>query len=170
MDERETFLSALRASFGANDNNDAHKSPQQHQTSFNIAGHVFNIDKVELSIVLPDSKKKLTNRAFVLSYLQLLLATDSEIKKSSTYPPVGQPLRTLDTEKNSKKLTFREVNFWRKVLKIPSTVTVDANSKAVEYIDFLVDIAEQLRANFKKLLSVIQFLPSQALNTAPEHL
>ncbi len=113
MDKRETFLSALRASFGANDNNDAHKSPQQHQTSFNIAGHVFNIDKVELSIVLPDSKKKLTDRAFVLPYLLSILSTDT-------------------FKKNVEKFTFLLFNSLQKSLKDQSTLVAGQSKKICE--------------------------------------
>lgn len=52
-------------------------NPTEVGAGINVYGGTVNIENLELSIVLPGSKKKMTNRAFVLSYLMSILSTDT---------------------------------------------------------------------------------------------
>lgn len=118
MDERLTFQNAIREASGENDNEPCAEKPDNvgvrgNKYSVSIVentGHIINIDKLELSIVLDDSKKKLTCRAIVLALRELLLSDSGPSKKATSYPPVDSSALGSAHKKNGEMFTSTEVN------------------------------------------------------------
>ncbi|MAL42072.1 MAG: hypothetical protein CMO04_19595 [Thalassospira sp.] len=90
MDERTIFRAALQASTGANENDHdgENSAPAENATlpGINVYGGTVNIENLSLSILPSEAKKKVADRAIVLSFLQLGDLLIESSKKPKTYP------------------------------------------------------------------------------------
>lgn len=88
-----------------NDNHSGKKDTETNEQSsvagIYVYGGTVNIENLELSITLPDSKKNLTDRAIVLALRELLLSGDTLSKKASYYPQVDSTGPVTDIKKTA---------------------------------------------------------------------
>lgn len=88
--------------------NDNHSGKKETATDnkpsiagINVYGGTINIENLELSITLPDSKKNLTDRAIVLALRELFLSGNTLSKKASYYPQVDSTGPVTDIKKTA---------------------------------------------------------------------
>lgn len=157
MDERITFQNAIREASGENDNDPCAEKPENvgvKGKKYNVSvaensGHIINIDKLELSIVLDDSKKKLTCRAIVLALCELVFSGNALSQKAASSPPADRYHARQAPKKNAEMFNFKEVNTRSK------KTGLTCNYQNYQKLNPLMDLALRLTQKSRELQSVL---------------